>query len=105
MRNTFCLVAVVVSPQLTISCGNVDAVMESASAESLQSCDSLQTSAFAGAEMKTSGQKLSPAMVSPSKSDADDQGKRSTPTFEHDSLSHKKMKQEQSSFLKATCRG
>ena len=75
--------------------------MESASAESLQSCDSLQTSAFAGNETKTSGQKLSPAMVSPSKSDADDRGKRSTSTSEHDALSHKKMKQEQTSLFKS----
>ena len=83
------------------ACGNVNAVMESASAESLQSCDSLQTSAFAGNEAKTSGQKLSPVVVSPSKSDADDRGKRSTPTSEHDSLSHKKMKQEQPSLFKS----
>ena len=72
MRNTFCLVAVVVSPQLTISCGNVDAVMESASAKSLQSCDSLQTFAFPGNEAKTLGKKLSSTMVSPSKSDVGD---------------------------------
>merc|ERR1712197_152650 len=58
-------------------------------------------SAFAGNETKTSGQKLSPAMVSPSNSDADDRGKRSTSTSEHDALSHKKMKQEQTSLLKS----
>ena len=101
VRSTFCLVVIAASRQLTISCGNVNAVMESASAESLQSCDSLQTSAFAGNETKTSGQKLSPAMVSPSKSDADDRGKRSTLTSEHDALSHKKMKQEQTSLFKS----
>ena len=101
MRNAFCLVAVVASRQLTISCGNVNAVMESASAKLLQSCDSLQTSAFTGNEAKTLGQKLSAVVVSPLKSDADDRGKRSTPTSEHDSLSHKKMKQEQTSLFKS----
>ena len=101
MRNTFCLVAVVVSQQLTISCGNVDAVMESVSAESLQSCNSLQTSAFTGNEAKTLGQKVSAVVVTPSKSDAGDQGKRSTSTSEHDALSHKKMKREQSSLFKS----
>merc|ERR1712155_144333 len=75
--------------------------MESALAESLQSFDSLQTSASAGNETKTSGQKLSPAMVSPSKSDAHDRGKRSTSTSEHDALSHKKMKQEQTFLFKS----